>query len=129
MKLGSNARAALMTRAIHEIKRLGAAVGAEPETFSGLSGIGDLIVTCTSGHSRNRYVGEELGKGRKLNDIIFSMGMMVAEGVTTASGAQALAKKVNVNTPIIDEICAILFDGKSPQSAIFDLMTRDSKPE
>ena len=129
MKLGDNPKAALLTRGIAEMGRLGEALGGSSRTFSGLSGVGDLIVTCTSGHSRNRYVGEELGRGRKLNDIIASMGMMVAEGVTTASGAAQLAKNANVETPIIDEICAILFYNKSPETAILDLMTRGYKEE
>lgn len=92
MKLGDNPKAALMTRGISEMGRLGELLGGKAQTFSGLSGIGDLIVTCTSGHSRNRHVGEELGRGKKLPEILASMGMVVAEGVTTAKGAHALAR-------------------------------------
>ena len=94
MRLGDNPKAALMTRGISEMGRLGELLGGQARTFSGLSGIGDLIVTCTSGHSRNRHVGEELGRGRKLPESLRSMGMVVAEGVTTARGAYALARRV-----------------------------------
>jgi glycerol-3-phosphate dehydrogenase (NAD(P)+) len=129
MGLGDNTKAALMTRGIVEMARLGQALGGKAETFSGLSGIGDLIVTCTSRHSRNRHVGEELGKGRSLEEIQRDMGMVVAEGVKTASSAYALARRAAVDTPIIDEVHASLYRGKDPRQAVRDLMMRDAKPE
>ena len=129
MKLGDNPKAALMTRGIHEMGQLGELLGGEKTTFAGLSGIGDLIVTCCSGHSRNRHVGEELGRGKKLPVILQEMGMVVAEGVTTAKGAYALARRVNAETPIIDEINAILYNGKDAAAAIEVLMTRAPKRE
>lgn len=129
MKLGDNPKAAMMTRGIFEMGRLGEALGGQRSTFAGLSGIGDLIVTCCSGHSRNRHVGEELGRGRNMDDIQKEMGMVVAEGVPTAKGARALAKKLNVPTPIIDEIYRIIYENRSVQEAISSLMNRDAKPE
>lgn len=129
MGLGDNTKAALMTRGIVEMARLGEALGGRSGTFSGLSGIGDLIVTCTSRHSRNRHVGEELGRGRKLSDIQREMGLVVAEGVKTARSAYALARKARVDTPIIDEVHAVLYQDKDPRTAIRDLMLRDAKPE
>ena len=129
MGLGDNPKAAMMTRAIAELSRLGTALGGESATFSGLSGIGDLIVTCMSRHSRNRYVGEELGKGRLLAEIIESMGMVVAEGVKTAESAHALAAELHVETPLIDTIYDILYRGKSPESAVAELMTRKANSE
>lgn len=129
MKLGDNPKAALMTRGISEMGRLGELLGGSAQTFSGLSGIGDLIVTCTSGHSRNRHVGEELGRRKKLPEILQSMGMVVAEGVTTAKGAYALARRVGAETPIIDEIHAILYDGRDVPTAVRNLMSRSAKPE
>jgi glycerol-3-phosphate dehydrogenase (NAD(P)+) len=129
MELGDNTKAALMTRGIVEMARLGQALGGKAETFSGLSGIGDLIVTCTSRHSRNRHVGEELGKGRKLDDIQREMGLVVAEGVMTANSAHELAQRAGVDTPIINEVYASLYKGKDPRQAVRDLMMRDAKPE
>ena len=129
MKLGDNPKAALITRGIFEMSRLGEALGGQAATFSGLSGIGDLMVTCYSGHSRNRHVGEELGRGKKLEEIIASMGMVVAEGVRTCSGAYTLARRCNLETPIIDQIHAVLYSGKDPAQAIKELMTREAKPE
>ena len=129
MGLGDNPKAAMMTRAIAELSRLGTALGGEAVTFSGLSGIGDLIVTCMSRHSRNRYVGEELGKGRTLADISASMGMVVAEGVKTAESAHELAAKLKVETPLIDTIYDILYHGKSSSDAVTELMTRKAKSE
>ena len=108
---------------------LGEALGGQRSTFAGLSGIGDLIVTCCSGHSRNRHVGEELGKGRKMSDIQQEMGMVVAEGVPTAKGAKALAEKLNVSTPIINEIYNIIYENRSVPDAIRSLMLRDARPE
>lgn len=129
MGLGDNTKAALMTRGIVEMARLGQALGGRAETFSGLSGIGDLIVTCTSRHSRNRHVGEELGKGRKMDEIQREMGLVVAEGVKTADSAYALARRVGVETPIIDEVYASLYQNKDPRQAVRDLMSREAKPE
>ncbi len=127
-KFGDNTKAAIMTRGIAEISRLGQALGAEADTFSGLSGMGDLIVTCMSRHSRNRYVGEEIGKGKTLKQVLKSMEM-IAEGVETSRSASQLAKKHKVETPITSEVYKILFEGKDPVKATTDLMTRDMKME
>lgn len=129
MALGDNSKAALMTRAIAEMGRLGVALGGRAETFSGLSGIGDMIVTCCSGHSRNRHVGEELGRGKALEQIIEDMGMVVAEGVKTSESAYELAEKVGAETPIIREVYASLYEDKDPRVVVRDLMTRDPRPE
>lgn len=129
MKLGDNPKAALITRGIAEMARFGFALGGRPETFSGLSGIGDMIVTCTSGHSRNRHVGEELGRGKKLDIILEEMGMVVAEGVKTAKSAHDLALNAGVETPIINEIYAGLYEGKDPCEGVRDLMTRKARRE
>ncbi len=127
-KFGDNTKAAIMTRGVAEISRLGMAMGARPETFAGLSGMGDLIVTCMSRHSRNRYVGEQIGAGKKLKQVLKSMEM-VAEGVETSRSASQLAKKHNVDTPITNEVYKILFEDKDPIKATTDLMTRDMKTE
>ncbi|HEX9007319.1 MAG TPA: NAD(P)H-dependent glycerol-3-phosphate dehydrogenase [Bacteroidota bacterium] len=127
-ELGDNTKAALMTRGIAEIARVGVALGAHVRTFSGLSGIGDLMVTCMSRHSRNRYVGVEIGKGRKLRAILADM-VMVAEGVDTTRAACALAARAGVEVPIISEVYKILFEDKDPLKACYDLMTRDPKGE
>ena len=129
MGLGDNTKAALMTRGIVEMARLGKALGGKATTFNGLSGIGDLIVTCTSQHSRNRFVGEELGKGRNMNDIQKDMGHSVAEGVKTTESAWNLARSLKVSTPIIDEAYAILYKNADPGKAVMRLMTRDAKEE
>ncbi|MCK5573092.1 MAG: NAD(P)-dependent glycerol-3-phosphate dehydrogenase [Bacteroidetes bacterium] len=126
--LGDNTKAALMTRGIAEITRLGVAMGAQVRTFGGLSGIGDLMVTCMSRHSRNRHVGVEIGKGRKLPEILSEM-VMVAEGIATTESAFELARRVQVEVPIINEVHRILFEGKNPLAACYDLMTRDPKGE
>ncbi len=125
---GDNTKAAIMTRGIAEISRLGIELGAKPETFSGLSGMGDLIVTCMSKHSRNRYVGEQIGKGKKLKDVLKSM-QMVAEGVETSRSVHQLAHKHKVHTPICNTVYSILFEEKDPVKATYELMTRDMKPE
>lgn len=125
---GDNTKAALLTRGLVEISRLGVARGAKPSTFAGLSGLGDLVVTCTSRHSRNRYVGEELGRGRRLDDILASM-KMVAEGVRTTKAAYELAQKAGVDMPITAEMHAVMFEGKDPRVAVFDLMAREPKAE
>ena len=129
MKLGDNPTAALMARGIAEMGRLGEALGGKRATFSGLSGIGDLIVTCCSGHSRNRHVGEELGRGRKLADILSDMGMVVAEGVPTAKGIRTLAKQVQVDIPIIEEIYKVLYEDRSAKDAVISLMSRSARHE
>lgn len=129
MDFGDNTKAALMTRGIAEMARLGRALGGQPETFAGLSGVGDLIVTCMSRHSRNRHVGEQLGKGRALEDICREMAGKVAEGVATAKSAHDLAARVGVETPITDEIYAVLYEGRNPLKAVRDLMTRKARAE
>lgn len=124
LEFGDNPKAALMTRGIAEITRLGLAAGAKEETFSGLSGIGDLIVTCLSQHSRNRHVGEQIGKGRKLDEIIGAM-KMVAEGVKTTESVQEMAGKFSVDMPITAQVYEVLFHDKPPEAAVTDLMTRE----
>jgi glycerol-3-phosphate dehydrogenase (NAD(P)+) len=125
---GDNSKAALITRAIVEIRRLGVKCGAQPETFAGLSGLGDLTVTCFSRLSRNRTLGERLGRGEKLADILAS-SVTVAEGYPTARSAWQLARKHNVNTPIIDEVYRLLYEGKNVAQALMDLTGRESKAE
>ncbi|MCL1883951.1 MAG: NAD(P)-dependent glycerol-3-phosphate dehydrogenase [Defluviitaleaceae bacterium] len=125
---GDNTKAALITRGIAEITRLGVAMGAKEQTFAGLSGIGDLIVTCTSSHSRNWCAGSLLAKGKKLDDVIAEIGL-VAEGVNTAKSALKLAEKFNVTMPIVEEINKILFEGKNPKTAVTDLMLRRRREE
>lgn len=128
LKFGDNTKAAIMTRGVAEISRLGIAMGAQPETFAGLSGMGDLIVTCMSKHSRNRFVGEQIGKGKKLKQVLKEM-TMVAEGVMTSKSAAQLAKKMKVDTPITNEVYNILFKDKDPLKATTDLMTREMRME
>lgn len=127
--LGDNSKAALMTRGCAELSRLGVKLGGRRQTFSGLGGIGDLIVTCMSRHSRNRHVGEELGKGRKLPEIIESMNNMVAEGVKTCESAKMLAEKAGVETPLVNGVYDVLFRERPPQEIIYELMTRKAKAE
>jgi glycerol-3-phosphate dehydrogenase (NAD(P)+) len=128
MGFGDNTKAALMTRGIAEITRLGEALGARPETFAGLSGIGDLMVTCMSRHSRNRGVGERLGKGETLEQIMGSM-KMVAEGVWNCQAAKELADQAGVSVPITEQVNAVVHEGRSPQVAMAALMGRTPKPE
>lgn len=128
MGFGDNSKAALMTRGLAEITRLGTALGAKPETFSGLSGIGDLMVTCMSRHSRNRGVGERLGKGETLDDIMAGM-KMVAEGVWNCQAAKELADELGVAVPITEQVNAVVHEGKDPRQAVMDLMARTPKPE
>lgn len=123
-----NTKAALITRGLAEISRLGVALGARTETFSGLAGLGDLFVTCTSRHSRNRFVGQALAEGRRLDDILSAMSA-VAEGVPTTVGALELAASVGVELPITEKVAAILFDGADPRDAIRELMQRPMRPE
>jgi glycerol-3-phosphate dehydrogenase (NAD(P)+) len=127
--LGHNSVAALITRGLAEITRLAVACGGQRETMSGLAGLGDLVLTCTGGLSRNRSVGVELGRGRKLPDIIAGMHGMVAEGVLTTNAAVGLARARAVEMPISEKMHAILHEGKSPREAIHELMTRSAKSE
>jgi len=127
--LGHNSIAALITRGLAEITRLVVACGGRQETMAGLAGLGDLVLTCTGGLSRNRSVGVELGRGRQLPEIIASMHGMVAEGVFTTHAAVELARRHNVEMPITAQMDAILNRGKSPKDAIHELMTRSAKSE
>ena len=126
--LGDNSKAALVTRSLAELLRLGTAMGGNARTFYGLSGAGDLIATCFSQHSRNRRVGEKLGRGESLAQITASM-RTVAEGVPTTKSAHECARKLNVETPIIDQIYAVLYEGKAPAQGLKDLLQRDQKDE
>jgi glycerol-3-phosphate dehydrogenase (NAD(P)+) len=125
---GDNTKAALCTRGLAEMTRLGVALGARKETFFGLSGVGDLIVTAFSRHSRNRGFGERLGKGETPAQIAAST-QMVAEGVKTAKSAWQLAQRHRVDVPITRQVHSILYEGQSPKQAVRDLMTREAKPE
>lgn len=128
LAIGDNTKAALITRGLEEIARLGMALGASPRTFAGLSGLGDLYVTCSSRHSRNRHVGEEIAKGKHLSTILEEMSM-IAEGVTTAESAWELSQKHHVDMPIVEQMYLILFHQKDPALAITDLMIRARKAE
>lgn len=125
---GDNTKAALMTRGLAEMSRLGVARGARAETFAGLSGLGDLITTCASTYSRNRFVGQELGKGRRLKDILAAM-TMVAEGVRTTKVAYALGREMGVEMPITAEMYHVMFEGKDPREAAAALMGRPPRSE
>ncbi|HXS68177.1 MAG TPA: NAD(P)H-dependent glycerol-3-phosphate dehydrogenase [Candidatus Polarisedimenticolia bacterium] len=125
---GDNSKAALVTRAIAEIRRLGVACGAQADTFTGLSGLGDLMVTCFSKHSRNRAFGERCGRGEKPADVAASM-QAIAEGYPTARSAYKLARRHDVTTPIIDEVFAMLYEGKDVRHGVRDLMSRELKAE
>jgi glycerol-3-phosphate dehydrogenase (NAD(P)+) len=125
---GDNTKGALLTRGLAEITRLGVAMGGRPETFAGLSGMGDLITTCISRHSRNRHVGEQIAAGRSLDDILSSM-VMVAEGVRTTRSAVELARRHGIEMPIAEQMELVLFERKNPREAIGELMVRDPKPE
>lgn len=125
---GDNTKAALQPRGLAEITRLGRTLAADPLTFAGLSGMGDLIVTCMSRHSRNRFVGEEIGRGKKLDQVLGQMSM-VAEGVRTCLSAVALAEKQNVEMPICREVYEVLYCDKDPKSALASLMRREYKSE
>jgi len=127
--LGYNSSAALMTRGIAEITRLAVSCGGRRETLAGLSGLGDLVLTCTGSLSRNRTVGVELGQGRKLPDILASLGGKVAEGVITTRAALGLARQRRIEMPIADQMELILEEGKDPREAIKDLMLRPGKHE
>ncbi len=125
---GDNTKGALMTRGLAEISRLGDVLGADPLTFAGLSGMGDLITTCISRHSRNRYVGEQVGSGKSLEEVLSGM-VMVAEGVNTVRSARELAAKADVEMPITEAMYEVLFEGRDPGEAVLQLMTRELKPE
>ena len=126
--LGDNSKAALVTRSLAELLRLGTAMGGNPRTFYGLSGAGDLIATCFSQHSRNRRLGERIGRGEQLQQIAAGTHM-VAEGVPTAESAYECARKLNIETPIIDQVYSILYQGKRPDQAMQELLGRDQKAE
>ncbi len=125
---GDNAQAALVTRGLAELTRLGVALGGEPLTFAGLAGLGDLVATCTSAQSRNRTVGFELGRGRKLDDIVAEMNM-VAEGVRSTAAVLELAARVDVEMPIATIVGAVLYEGRRPADLVPELMLREAKPE
>jgi glycerol-3-phosphate dehydrogenase (NAD(P)+) len=126
--LGDNAKAALITRGLAELIRLGIGLGGRRETFQGLSGIGDLMVTCFSRHSRNRSVGERLGRGETIEAVSGSM-RMVAEGVPNTLSAYECARRLGIETPIIDAVKALLYEKKAPREALLELMTREPRPE
>ncbi|MEJ2690094.1 MAG: NAD(P)H-dependent glycerol-3-phosphate dehydrogenase, partial [Deltaproteobacteria bacterium] len=125
---GTNARAALITRGLAEITRLAVKMGANPLTMSGLAGLGDLVLTCTGDLSRNRTVGLQLGQGRCLETILADMDM-VAEGVKTTKSAYDLANKMGVEMPILEQVYAVLYEGKTCCNAVQDLLSRDQKEE
>jgi len=125
---GDNTKAALITRGLAEMKRLACKMGGREETLSGLAGVGDLIVTCMSRHSRNRHVGEEIGRGKKLPEVLGEM-VMVAEGVKTTKAAVKLASRAGTELPIAEQVHRVLFRGKDPRRAIKDLMIRKAKKE
>ncbi|HLR26186.1 MAG TPA: NAD(P)H-dependent glycerol-3-phosphate dehydrogenase [Fodinibius sp.] len=127
-ELGDNAKAALMTRGLHEMKRLGMRLGGSQDTFSGLSGMGDLVVTCTSEHSRNRFVGYNIGQGKKLDDIVSHMNM-VAEGVRTTRSVLEWSNELKVEMPITKAVYNVLFEGEEPGDMLYELMTRHPKEE
>ena len=125
---GYNTMAALLTRGLAEMTRLGVAMGADPRTFSGLAGMGDLVLTCTGGLSRNRTLGVRLGKGELFEDIMKGLPT-VAEGVKTAKATRELARKHSVEMPVVDEVYRIIYEGKDPRLALKDLMSRELKGE
>jgi len=128
MGLGDNSRGALITRGLAEIIRLGERLGAKRETFAGLSGLGDLVTTCISKYSRNRFVGEQIARGKTLSQVLKEMAM-VAEGVKTTKSAYQLSLRHKVEMPITEQVYKVLFEDKEPKKAIAELMTRDPKSE
>ena len=126
--LGDNSKSALVTRSLAEMLRLGTAMGGDPRTFYGLSGAGDLIATCFSQHSRNRRVGEQLGRGRTLEQIA-ARSHSIAEGVPTAKSAFECARRLNIDTPIIDQVYSVVYEAKPPAQALQELLGRDQKAE
>ncbi|WP_234568292.1 NAD(P)H-dependent glycerol-3-phosphate dehydrogenase [Rhodohalobacter sp. 614A] len=127
-ELGDNAKAALMTRGLHEMKRMGCVLGGSQDTFSGLTGMGDLIVTCTSQHSRNRYVGYNIGRGLSLQEITSGMNM-IAEGVKTTKSVHQWSRRNNIEMPITEAVYKVLFEKMDPKDAVNELMTRNAKDE
>ena len=123
---GDNTKALIMTRGISEMARFGTQLGARAETFSGLSGMGDLIVTCMSKHSRNRYVGELLGSGKSIKEILKSMNM-IAEGVETCRSVKEIADQKSIDMPITEAVYEVIFEGRDPDKATYELLTRDIK--
>jgi glycerol-3-phosphate dehydrogenase (NAD(P)+) len=128
LKFGTNTKAALLSRGLVEIARLGQAMGAKVSTFSGISGLGDLVTTCISMHSRNRFVGDQIGKGKSLRQVKSHM-RMIAEGVPTAKSAYELSRRYKIEMPITREVYSVLYKNKSPLKAVRDLMTRAKKEE
>lgn len=128
LRFGTNTKAALLARGLAEMSRLGVAMGARKETFSGISGLGDLVTTCISPYSRNRFVGEQIGKGKKLKEVLSAMDM-IAEGVGTAKAGYLLSEKYNIPMPITEQVYAVLYRNKNPLKAVNDLMTRERKEE
>ena len=128
LDFGANSMAGLVTRGLAEMTRLGTKLGAKPETFAGLAGVGDLVLTCTGRLSRNRFVGYELGKGRKLEEILGGM-KMIAEGISTTLAGWQLAKKTKTDMPICEQVFRILYEGKDPRSALQNLMSRKLREE
>jgi len=128
MGFGDNTRAALITRGLHELTRLGVALGGEPLTFAGLAGMGDLVATCISRQSRNRHVGEALGRGQTIDEIVAAMNM-VAEGVKSSKAVLDLSVRVGVEMPIAEQVVAVLYEGKQASEIVPALMQREAKPE
>ena len=128
MGFGDNTKASLITRGLAEMARLGAALGADPQTFAGLAGLGDLVATCTSPLSRNRTVGEQLGRGRSLDEVVGEM-RMVAEGVKSSRSIVELAAKHDVEMPIAEHVAKVVHEGMTPEEMLRGLMSRDAKPE
>ena len=127
--LGDNAKAALVTRGLAEMIRLGSALGGRAETFYGLSGVGDLMVTCYSTHSRNHRLGLALGRGTPLDQAVASMGHMIAEGLPNTDSLHQAARRANAQTPVLDEVHAILYQSKPAGRALLDLLSRQPRPE
>jgi glycerol-3-phosphate dehydrogenase (NAD(P)+) len=128
LRFGDNTKAALLTRGLVEMTRFGVALGAEPQTFMGLAGVGDLITTCFSGHGRNRHVGERLGRGEKLADILAGMHM-IAEGVSTTRSVYDRSQRMGIDMPITTEVYRVLYEDKDPRAAVNDLMLREPRGE
>ena len=128
LKFGDNTKSGLITRGLLEMTRLGIKLGANPNTFFGLSGLGDLVTTCFSQHGRNLRVGREMGEGKKIKDILKGMEM-VAEGVDSAESVHQLCQKVGLEIPIVGEVYQILFHDKDPKQAVIDLLQRDAHEE
>lgn len=128
LNFGTNTKAAILSRGLAEIKRLGKKMGGKNETFSGLTGLGDLVTTCISSYSRNRHVGEQIAKGKKISEVI-KKSKMVAEGVPTTKSAYFLSKKMKIDMPITEQIYQVIYKNKPAKKAVYDLMTRAKKEE